>query len=79
LIIPGGFLIFTKLQFDDEFIDWLKTVKQPIKYRLLAGSLLLGSGRILEKPKPPPPISTDTKPRITALMAVKYRIVDDNA
>ncbi|MCE9499156.1 MAG: DJ-1/PfpI family protein [Leptospira sp.] len=78
IIIPGG-LGTRKLQFDQEFISWLKTAKDvPLKISICTGSLLLGACGFLKGRK-----ATTNFQEYEALKkycdnVLEVRIVDDN-
>lgn len=77
VIIPGGFGT-RKLQFDDEFIDWIKTAKNvTYKVSVCTGSLLLGSAGFLKNKTATTNFNEYKTLENYCDNVVKYRIVDD--
>lgn len=77
VIIPGGFGT-RKLQFDDEFIDWIKTAKNvTYKVSVCTGSLLLGSAGFLKNKTATTNFNEYKTLENYCDDVVKYRIVDD--
>lgn len=77
VIIPGGFGT-RKLQFDDEFIDWIKTAKNvTYKVSVCTGSLLLGSAGFLKNNTATTNFNEYKTLENYCDDVVKYRIVDD--
>jgi transcriptional regulator GlxA family with amidase domain len=78
VIIPGG-LGTRDLQFDDEFLNWIKT-SQPAKYKIsiCTGSLILGAAGFLADRKATTNYQEYDTLKKYCKEVVKDRIVDDN-
>ncbi len=77
VIIPGGFST-RNLQFDDEFIDWIKTAKNvTYKVSVCTGSLLLGAAGFLKNKTATTNFNEYKTLEFYCDDVVKYRIVDD--
>jgi cyclohexyl-isocyanide hydratase len=77
VIIPGGFGT-RKLQFDAEFIDWIRTAKNvTYKVSVCTGSLLLGSAGFLKNKTATTNFNEYKTLENYCDDVVKYRIVDD--
>ena len=78
IIIPGGFGT-RKLQFDKEFVDWIKTSK-PAKYKIsvCTGSLILGAAGFLKDRKATTNFQEYKTLQPYCKEVVTDRFVDDN-